>query len=325
MRSLFHKQGLVTAGLIVLMSSFGVNAGFLSSGTASPNAYVFEDFSLQSGSIQGGVAVGGNAFLTNYFLGTHLKPGDSALSVHGNTTLVGGSIKGTVSSGGSLSVSNMAPLNMSSELHNIPGKDHFSAISQHFLSNSSGSSWMQWGRLLLDGPGVDTLVVSLSDSQWGNFWGLGAQSSSWKSVVINVPGEHVTVGYLDWLMKSADYSYQYQNTQILYNFYEAKTVTVSGALYGSVLAPNATVIGNHGVISGQLVSNAFKGSIELRDGAFNLSPLVELPTDVSAPSFVFILLLSGWIAMRRRALQSLLTFRFFQRLKPFYQLDVKMA
>jgi choice-of-anchor A domain-containing protein len=63
---------------------------------------------------------------------------------------------------------------------------------------------------------------------------------------------------------------------ILYNLYEAETVTVEGMeVPGSILAPNATFLGAGGHVDGQVVVNSMDTSIEFH--AYFFSGCLELP------------------------------------------------
>lgn len=288
--------------LFLTLLSGPVSAGFVSPGGPEFNAYVFNDFTLNSGSVQGGIAAGNNVALKNYSLGHALSDADFAIVGGRNVSLVGGSLNGKVSASGDLHVQNMAPVTEGTSNQAFYSQEHFIGLSNSLLSSVNGTTNMQWGRLLLNGQsggGVSTLVVDVNTVDWGQFWGLATRQTEWDKVIINVPGVNVTVGYIDWLMKSEDYTKTFNSSQVLYNFYEAETLNISGALFGSVLAPKADVTGNYGVIDGQLVANSFYGNIELRNSLFKL----ELSNDVPVPpyfSVVITVLFLGVLSIRNR-------------------------
>lgn len=269
-----------------------------SAGATNFNAYVFNDFNLNSGSIQGSVYAGGNVSMKNYSLGSVLPWDAIAIASGGDMTLTGGSVNGLLSAGGKLTTSSMAPVKQSSTSPDLATNQvYFSDLSTLLSQTSNGSHYDQWGRLILEGGSSDEpVVVHIDPSSWGKFWGIGVVESDVPQVVVNVPGQILTISHIDWLMKSLDYAYQFKPEQILYNFYEATQLTVDGAMTGSVLAPKANVIGRYGVINGQLIANSFNGSIELRNSTFDLGawePVNEPPsTEVSSPALfsVFVIL-----------------------------------
>lgn len=83
-----------------------------------------------------------------------------------------------------------------------------------------------------------------------------------KTLVINVSGTSVSLGANATGSTSAD------QQNVIWNFTDANTVNVNTALFGSVLAPKATVSGNS-PINGSVVAKVFNSAGEVHLGTFN--------------------------------------------------------
>ena len=89
-----------------------------------------------------------------------------------------------------------------------------------------------------------------------------ATSTNGKTLIINVSGSSVTFG----ANEVGNGSLVQQN--IIWNFMDATTINVNTAIYGSILAPKATINGNS-PINGSVVAKVFQSSGEVHLGTFN--------------------------------------------------------
>lgn len=89
-----------------------------------------------------------------------------------------------------------------------------------------------------------------------------ATSTNGKTLIVNVSGANVTFG----ANEIGNGSLIQQN--IIWNFMDATTVNVNTAIYGSVLAPKATISGNS-PINGSVVAKVFQSNGEVHLGTFN--------------------------------------------------------
>jgi len=89
-----------------------------------------------------------------------------------------------------------------------------------------------------------------------------ATSANGKTLIVNVTGTSVTLG----ANEVGNGSLVQQN--IIWNFVDATSVAVNTALYGSVLAPKATISGNS-PINGSVVAKIFQSNGEVHLGTFN--------------------------------------------------------
>jgi len=89
-----------------------------------------------------------------------------------------------------------------------------------------------------------------------------ATAANGKTLIVNVSGSSVTLGANEIGNGSA------VQQNIIWNFTDATTVAVNTALYGSVLAPKATITGNS-PINGSVVAKVFQSNGEVHLGTFN--------------------------------------------------------
>jgi hypothetical protein len=83
---------------------------------------------------------------------------------------------------------------------------------------------------------------------------------------------------------------------ILYNFYEAESLTINAAMFGSILAPGAAIEAPWGLIEGQVIANSWSGNAQVNDAAFT-PPALEVPEPGNLS--LFLLGALGLLASRR--------------------------
>jgi len=101
-------------------------------------------------------------------------------------------------------------------------------------------------------------------------------------VLINVIGTSLTTTNSGVFVNGNPVNGNSTTTQvdnILFNFYQATTLTIDGGFLGSILAPGAAVTGaNYQQLDGQLIAASFTGETEFHDFLFTGT----LPTQTSA-------------------------------------------
>lgn len=264
------------------------------------NAYIFNDFSASFSDSQGALLVGGNAALEGYSVAT-LNAWDAlALDVRGDLTIVGGDINGLTSIDGTASVSKTSqPRLINSEY--LYNQAFFSALADGLSTQAAVSTNLKYGALTALGSAeIDTLFINVNQQLLDSAWGLFTQDvNAGVRVVFNVAGEDVVLSsQKDWLVKDVNYAFNHAANNVLFNFYEAKKLSISGGIYGSILAPNADVVTGHGVLNGQIIANSFAGNIQLNDAPFRVDqPAARVSEPL--PFMLFLLGLMGCILMRR--------------------------
>lgn len=136
-------------------------------------------------------------------------------------------------------------------------------------------------------------------------------------IIVNVSGTNVD---LDWVTYYDDLAQQYSGdtayvggqknmpSNIIYNFYEAETITLNSGFYGNILAPNADFTFVSGDLSGQVIAKSWTSYSGAQANLWNgLYPGVDGPDTpgsgdsvvVSAPaSSVLFFLGLCWVAFR---------------------------
>lgn len=220
------------------------------------NLVSFGDFSSNNNSVGGSVAVAGNLSATGFSLN------GTSLVVGGDLSYRNGSIAGNAYVGGTRSTNGIG---FSGQWLNGAAPMGFASLGAEMVALSSGlasvkatgSSQSQWGGLYLRGTNSAVEVFNLGSADfslngWSDLSGLAYGST----VVFNIGGSDVRLanGQLGGL----------GNYNVLLNFYEAETLTLSGiGLDASILAPKATVRGANGTINGNVVVGNWNASLSL--------------------------------------------------------------
>jgi choice-of-anchor A domain-containing protein len=275
------------------------------------NGYFFGDFEGNFNDSQDALLIGGNATFNGYTIATLNNSNDLALVVKGDLSITGGDVNGLTSAGGATSVSSTNALTISDESRAFD-KAHFVGLSNGIASHTSQDASVSSGVLQLAGNlDNNTLFVNTSIDDLNSVWGLFSQNIDFGTrLVINVSGSDITLNSKDWLIKNESYV-AHQSENVLYNFYEASDLTIAGALYGSILAPNADIVGNGGMVYGQVIGNSFTGGSQLNSAVFNADPSTtmspETSVEVSAPASLTLMfwgLVGVALTHRRKALRT---------------------
>lgn len=111
------------------------------------------------------------------------------------------------------------------------------------------------------------------------------------TVLVNVSGGDVT------LSKSFTGDFVNNESSVLFNFYEAETVSVDVNVRGGIYAPFATVDQNGSNIDGTVVAAEFDQTAEVHDERFD----GYLPYDmIPEPASTVLVMLGGMVLLRRR-------------------------
>ncbi len=249
----------------------------------SYNSFIFGDFTANSSDTEGRLAVGGNAYLNHYSVGDKLDPSTAGdvLVVGGDLTYeegrvyygdvrVGGSAAGVSASvrsgidhdGATLTEGGDLPFDFTAEQAYLTG---LSAELSGLTAN--GSSYMQWGGLNLTGDKTSDLQIfnldglDLLDAHTFNFDTAGIADGA--TVVFNVSGTTAGLTNMDLgALKNI-------SSNVLFNFYEAETLQLSGiGVEGSILAPLAYVDNPMGVIEGTIIAESWNGMMQQNHNPF---------------------------------------------------------
>ena len=255
----------ITINVIQVSSTLSVNLGV----AANFNAFVFQNFTSSGSDTQGSLAVGGNLSVSSYSVNANHE------SYNGLSAIVGGSISFT---GGQLNgqatyviSANVSNLGSSDSVRQANPPFSFSSVQSQLSTLSgnlaglkaNGTVTSAYGGLTFTGDGTsnpqvfDISASLLQSANYANFSNL----SSGQTVIVNVNG--TSAGFQGGTPNG------FSNYNTLFNFYNATTLTFSNVgIYGSILAPLATVSGGGGQINGNVVVNAWNSGIQINASHF---------------------------------------------------------
>jgi choice-of-anchor A domain-containing protein len=316
--------------LLCLSLSIGFVLPALSSasllGPADPyNVFLFDDMVSNNSDTEGRIAAGGDVHLQNYSVGLKSSAAEYSLVTGGKTRFWSGAVQnGGVYSNGDVITSNASIFgnlvsNSSITRYNgtvtgistpnagaaspVDFASAYQTLSQTSKSLSqradTGSKTVySWGTIDLNG-GDGLNIFSLTSAELANSTGLRFNLGENGVAVINVSGSYNDFsgfGFFDFNDLTGRYERMAveMGRDILFNFYETNNMDIGSiGVIGSILAPEASLYFNSGVINGTVVANTMNGT-----GQFNLNPFAY---SVPAPQ-TFALLGIGLVMMfgRRR-------------------------
>ena len=297
--------------LSTVLTAGAAQAGVVDLGIGGANLYSLSNFSASGSDVEGGVLVAGNLNASSYSINdknkdayvTHGNTG-YALVVGGNLNYSSGSIKnGNYYVGGTTTTSSVG-LNTATKTTTSPVS--FAATSAQLKNTSTslakvaatGSSAVAYGGMTLTGGTGNVQVFDLTAAALGsvnNFKFSNLHTND--TLILNISGTNVNLsgGYGD-----------FSKYNVLYNFYEAQNVTLNGVgLYGSVLAPLATLAGGNGQINGNVVVGSWASNIQVNaNHYFSATNVAGYVSAVPEPETYAMLLaglaLVGGLARRRK-------------------------
>lgn len=283
----------------------------------------FGDLVVTGSSINGSVAVGGNATVSNYSINPGLVVAGNldfkSGSIGGNTTVGGnltssysGSFGGNVAVGGALNAG--SGLSVGGGTTTVWGavngvqpwyptvtagtgsfalgfdfaaeQARLGSLSQQLGQQAAtGTALQQWGTLYLDAAGMTTAVFNIDAADASKNMQITGLAAD-AAVIINILGSSVDFG---------NHSYTHFGVgQVLFNLPEATSVTFNGGTTASFLAPLATVQAGWGSIAGQVVVDNWLSSVHIDATAFD----GRLPVTAAVPEpQSWALLLGGLFAL----------------------------
>ena len=235
------------------------------------NLYAIRDFTASSSDVEGAVVAGGNVTISSYSINHNDKDAFGkdgyALVAGGNLSLKGGSIEnGKAYVGGTSSLTWAATPQMatSNPVDFKAAAGYYKGVADALSDlDATGAVTRLWSGVQVTGSGkggVDIFNVS-SD--------LFANSSSWtleklvpgETLVFNVSGSAGT-------FNNGGISFEpLAGYNVLFNFYEAKTVDVRGVI-GSVLAPYAAQTVDWGVINGNVIVDTWSSTVQVNSNHY---------------------------------------------------------
>jgi|GEM_PF-756179 len=259
------------------------------------NAFVFNNADLFFSDVQGRLAVGNNATLSGYGLGSNL-PGSASnadnLIVGNNVTFVNGQLyNGNLVYGGTANLWSSNLLNGSVRHETdiidfaaekaalVERSDFWSAIPNNGIVRDDNRN------ITIVGPSGKLNVFTLDHNRLNSATSLTIDAPAGSTVLINVPGLSPRLQNFQMFLTGG-----VQRQNILFNFYEATDLSVTGiSVQGSVLAPLATVWFANGNIEGSLIADNVNGSGQLH----NFPLIHDCPPEMSAAFAVSVVAPTG--------------------------------
>lgn len=326
----------VICGFSLSFLMFGqVNAGLIEhalNDAAKYNLITKEGVDLSVADSQGIIAVGGDAIINGYDVGTicndacTLGNGKPALQVDGNLRATGDQIikgdaivKGTYSNKSSSEWHH--PIPTWRNLSTTGGIDIAETFNQLIdfsealgeLSNNT-TSVINESKLTVtadvgNGYNGNLFVSDIDLTSLNGITGIGfSEFDNSDYFVLNISsGTNVLLNSFD--------VYQFPRTNILYNFLDAESIIFnSGNIDGHILAPNADFTFKAGLITGSVYANSFESGSGAQlnyEGGFLGAFTIEPPTgeqsevhEANAPASFALILCAGFGLLLRRKLST---------------------
>lgn len=288
---------LPAAFLVGAAWSGSAQATVIDLGTAASfNVFALGNFNSAGSDTEGAVAVAGNAALSGYSVNALNKAGSAgkALVVGGNLNFWNGSINnGNAWVGGS---TNLGNLGFAGSLQQGAAPFSFDQTAQQLNSLSAAlntatangsASFNPWGGVTLRGDGsAGAQVFNVSGERLlglNNIMFDGLNRG--QTLIFNVSGTRAGFQNVG-LYGFADYN-------VLFNFVDVTDLVLSGVgVYGSILAPKASISGGNGQINGNVVVKDWDSNIQINanhyfstaDVAGLLPPSTPTSSPTSSPS-----------------------------------------
>ena len=314
---LFLRNGAFTALAFIMVAA---PAPLLAVDKARDYNVVVSGNFISSGSdVEGRVAAGGNINVGSYsnadknsagpgryaavaggtFTGNYGSVyGDTlATSYSGPFSWVGGTAK-TYSGG------NTSPIDIASEMTRL------SQLSTDLAANPGkygtvGTSQVQYNQLFLVGGDDKLNIFNISAQDWADTkygWHLATKAGS--LTVINISGLSSSIansGSDNGTFNGGPVGFApqgYDSSRVIYNFFQANSVTSVGSVNATILAPTADFYNTYGVIQGQLFAKSYLGPDGLAghiqvnhrpfqsfiDGTNLLDQAINTPSDTPEPA-----------------------------------------
>lgn len=310
------KIHITCLSLLLSVSSFSSTAGLINLGAAKDyNTFIHHDFLAANSDVEGRMAVGGDVSINNYSVNiknsVQLYPNSDnlpALVAGGNLAFSEGTIAGDVFVGGTYTQTTTGSIiNGNVQMGGISPIDfdtEFNSLIQlstnlSLLDPNGTTTLSHWDTLLnLEGAGMndssgDLHIFNLdqSDLSSSDYWLSEVDMDD--TVLFNISGKDLTIGSANF--GGSDGSLENMADNILFNFYEAESVNINAALFGSILAPTADIIAPQGVIWGQVIADSWAGNTQIND-----NPFEDTTTNIPEPSTlaIFTLAMFGMAARR---------------------------
>lgn len=266
------------------------------------NLFVAGNMSSSGSDVEGSLAVGGNLNVSNYSVGLLLPNSNGAsnsLVVGGNLTFNSGTVwGGNTRYGGAANLSNFTSPNgnaaQGTPLNFNALQSSYQSASQ-FLSTlpSVGTVLSQFSTLTMTGTSTTLNVFNLGANAFNGITSIQINAPASSTVLVNVAGTSNTLQFLGMSLSGG-----ITENRVLYNFHQTTSLTLQGiGFLGSILAPDAQVNFNSGVVLGHAAIGNLSGNGQWNNVTFT----GDLPVPTPAAGVMTLAALGVVGARRRRA------------------------
>ncbi|MGV7208706.1 choice-of-anchor A family protein [Oxalobacteraceae bacterium A2-2] len=280
------------------------------------NVYSLSNFYAPYSDVEGSMLIAGNLTASSYSVNANNK---DAFATKGNgyAAIVGGNLNYTNGSinNGNIYVGGKVTTSIQNTISKGAAPVSFSTLASTVKADSkalgklteTGSSIIKDSTMTLSGTGTGVQVFSLTNSELSGISNFNISNiASGSTIVVNVSG--TSANFREWGVGLS----AFQNYNVVYNFYEANSLSVTGVgLYGTLLAPLASVTGAYGQINGNVIVGDWNSAVQINSNhyftATNIAGL-QLAAAVPEPETWGMLLgglgLIGAVARRRGRVQA---------------------
>jgi choice-of-anchor A domain-containing protein len=273
---------------------------------STTNIVVGGTLTAKTGTMQGHVVSGGDFSYTTPTVSGNVSS-NGAVKFAGNGTVAGNVRYNSTYSPSSTTVlgSVTGAVSTAVPIDFAAAASYLTALSAAQVNASDPSAVQNYSQLdFAGGAGTNFFNVSGTLVQGAN-GGYNISAPAGATVVINVSGNGFTIPSTGF-----NFSGGITADRVLWNFYQATSLSISGSMGGSVLAPNAAVATNFGNLSGQIIAQSLTGNISIfASGAGatgftgDLRP-VAVPEAASWALLSTVTALCGVVTWRRRAARA---------------------
>lgn len=305
---------------LALAATLALPAAARATTTIDYNIVVSGNFASNGSDTEGRIAAGGNITVGGYSIGANTPNGYVAVAggsfngsggtAHGN--VLASSYTGSFSYNGTAqtySGGGTSPIAIASEMARL------SALSKDLHNNAAtygtlGTTQLAYSQIYLVGSSNKVNVFNIDGSDLANNSGIHLAIPVGSLAVFNISGS--TDGITNSGSDSQTYNGQaagftpasYSASNVLYNFYDATSLTPSGSVLASILAPLADIGANGGAINGQVFAKSYSGQTQINSVSFaGASLLSQSVAAVPEPGTWAMLMLGfgaiGFAARRR--------------------------
>lgn len=258
-------QGRVAVGGNATLQGYSVNL-LRHNSSSAPGLTVGGNLNFYNGTIWGDTKVGGDLisnwsgqFSGNVSVGGNLNASQGLSVSPGKQVVVNGSVTAIPYLTVPIAM-DPTPLDIGFDFAAEAAR--LTALSDKLdLEANTGTVSNVYGTVKLDATGQELAIFDISAADAAKNLLLSGLSST-ATVIINISGEIVNFGFHGYT------NFEGAANRILFNLPDATSITLSSGIYGSLLAPLASVQHEWGVINGQVVVGNWYSSVQVNDKPF---------------------------------------------------------